>query len=215
MKEICQKLSNVETKLTKLDKIEERLESMDKKFKTVDTEINSCNQRLNTPDDHKALKLKLDKITSGIESTKTESKNFSNNLLDIEVQSLENNLLFFAIDEHTVVENNPENQGGATGVTENQGGATGVTENQGGVTGVNENCVDKIMDFLFKMKIEDTKSIQIEKAYRLGKRKNGPTKPRPIVVKFTNFKDRAAVKNSSNRSKNTKYGISPHYPREN
>jgi DNA repair exonuclease SbcCD ATPase subunit len=142
LKEICQKLSNVETNLTKLDIIEERLESMDKKFKTVDTEINSCKQRLNTlehsaqflsnvHDDHKALKLKLDKITSGIESTKTESKNFKNNLLDIEVQSLENNLLFFAIDEHTVVENNPENQGGATGVTENQGGATGVTENQG------------------------------------------------------------------------------------
>lgn len=42
LKEICQKLSNVETKLTKLDKIEERLEIMDKKFKTVDTEINSC-----------------------------------------------------------------------------------------------------------------------------------------------------------------------------
>ena len=50
--------------------------------------------------------------------------------------------------------------------------------------------------------------------YRLGKRKSGPTKPRPIVVKFTNFKDIAAVKNSSNRLKNTKYGISPHYPRE-
>jgi hypothetical protein len=51
-------------------------------------------------------------------------------------------------------------------------------ENQGGVTGVNENCVDKIMDFLENtLKIEDTKSIQIEKAYRLGKCKNGPTKP--------------------------------------
>ena len=31
--------------------------------------------------------------------------------------------------------------------------------------GVNENCVDKIMDFLENtLKIEDTKSIQIEKA---------------------------------------------------
>jgi hypothetical protein len=71
------------------------------------------------------------------------------------------------------------------------------------------------MDFLENtLKIEDTESIQIEKAYRLGKRKNGPTKQRPIVDKFTNFKDRAAVKNSSNRLKKTKYGISPHYPRE-
>ena len=132
LKEICQKLSNVENKLIKLDKIEVRLESMDKKFKTVDTEINSCKQRLNTlehsaqflsnvHDEHKALKLKLDKITSGTESTKTESKNFNDKLLDIEVQSLEENLLFFAINEHTVVGNNPENQGGATGVTQNQG----------------------------------------------------------------------------------------------
>ena len=71
------------------------------------------------------------------------------------------------------------------------------------------------MEFLENtLKIEDTKSIQIEKAYILGKRKNGPTKPRPLFAKFTNFKDRAAVKNSSKRLKNTKYGISPHYPRE-
>jgi chromosome segregation ATPase len=122
LKEMCQKHSNVETKLTKLDKIEERLEIMDKKFKTVDTEINSYKQRLNTLehsaqflsnilDAHKALKLKLDKITSGIESTTTESKNFNDKLIDIEVQSLEENLLFFAIDEHTVVENNPEIRG--------------------------------------------------------------------------------------------------------
>ena len=88
----------------------------------------------------------------------------------------------------------------ALSYTENQGGATRVTENQRGVTGVNENCVDENT-----LKIEDKKSIQIEKAYRLGKRKNGPTKLRPIVVKFTNYKDRAAVKNSQNRLKNTKY----------
>ena len=82
--------------------------------------------------------------------------------------------------------------------------------------GVNGNCVDKIMNFFLNTLIdEDAKSIQIEKAYRFGKRNlNGPTKPRPIVVKCTDIKDRAAVKNSSNRLKNTKYGISPHYPRE-
>ena len=56
--------------------------------------MNSCKQRLNTlehsaqflsniHDDHKALKLKLDKITSGTESTKAESKNFNDKLLDI------------------------------------------------------------------------------------------------------------------------------------
>ena len=39
--------------------------------------------------DHKALKLKLDKITSGIESTTTESKNFNDKQLDLEVQRLD------------------------------------------------------------------------------------------------------------------------------
>jgi deoxycytidylate deaminase len=72
-----------------------------------------------------------------------------------------------------------ENQGGATGVTENQGDATGCNgsnrepggcnrsnkRTRGVVTSVNKNCVDKIMDFLENtLKIEDTKSIQIEKA---------------------------------------------------
>ena len=141
--EICQKLSKLEIKLTKLDKIEERLDIMDKKFNTVDTEINSCKQRLNTlehsaqflsnvHDEHTTLKLKVDKIISGIESTKTESKNFNDKLFDIEVQSLEKNLLFFTIDEHTVVENNSENQGGATGVTENQGGCNVCNRELGG-----------------------------------------------------------------------------------
>ena len=41
-----------------------------------------------------SLKQKLHKITSGIESTKTESKNFYNKLLDIEARSLENNCYF-------------------------------------------------------------------------------------------------------------------------
>ena len=42
-----------------------------------------------------SLKQKLHKITSGIESTKTESKNFYySKLLDIEARSLENNCYF-------------------------------------------------------------------------------------------------------------------------
>ena len=71
------------------------------------------------------------------------------------------------------------------------------------------------MNFLENtLKITDAKNIQLEKAYRLGKRKTESDKPRPIVVKFTKLSDRAIVKNSSSRLKDTKYGISPHYPRE-
>ena len=104
LKEICQKITNVELKLSKLDKIEERLNIMDKKFKSIDGEVLSCKQRLDTleqsaqflsdvRDEHQAIKKRLDKITSGIES----AKNFGEKLLDIETQSLENNMLFFFV----------------------------------------------------------------------------------------------------------------------
>lgn len=50
-----------------------------------------------------------------------------------------------------------------------------------------ENCVDVILEFCEKhLKIESAKTkIQIEKAYRLGKQKDDPSMPRPIVVEFS------------------------------
>ena len=58
------------------------------------------------------------------------------------------------------------------------------------------------------------RNFKLEKVFRLGKRKNGAKNPRPIVVKFRNMADRATVKNASSKLKDTKFGISPHYPRE-
>ncbi|VDI46014.1 Hypothetical predicted protein [Mytilus galloprovincialis] len=47
LRELCQKVTNIDLKMTKLDKIEERLELIDNRFKSVDTELSSCKQRLN------------------------------------------------------------------------------------------------------------------------------------------------------------------------
>ena len=143
LKELCQKLTNVEKKLEKLDRIEDRLNTMDKKFKSVDQEVNSCKERLTTleqsaqflsdvQDEHKALKKRLETVAGDIEST----KNFSNKLLDIETQSLEYNLLFFAIDEDPLVEPDTEENG-----QENQAA-------EGGQTTEKENCQEKIYEFL-------------------------------------------------------------------
>jgi hypothetical protein len=64
------------------------------------------------------------------------------------------------------------------------------------------------------MKIENAKTnIKIEKAYRLGRKKDGATRPRPIVVKFGSY-EREMVRNLSKRLKGTNFGISPHYPPE-
>ncbi|CAG2187264.1 unnamed protein product [Mytilus edulis] len=139
---------------------------------------------------------------SSEELTKNENK-VRDKLVDIESQNLKQNLVFFELEEAS--ENNEGAKGGATG---EKGGATGST--------YNENCVNKILEFCEnQLKIENAKDkITLEKAYRLGKRKNGAAKPRPIVVKFRKFEDREMIRSVSNRLKNTNYGISPQYPKE-
>ena len=65
------------------------------------------------------------------------------------------------------------------------------------------------------MKIENAKTnIKIEKAYRSGRKKDGATRPRSIVVKFGSYVEREMVRNLSKRLKGTSFGISPHYPPE-
>lgn len=213
LRELCQKMSNVEMKLTKLDRIEERLETMDKQFKYVDSEVCACKQRLNTleqsaqflsnvHDEYEILKGRIDTLTSGIESTKS----LNNKVLDIETQSLEYNLLFFSIDEEPIAEETEENK-----VTDSKEAGHVI----GGSLRDNENCMENILKFLEKeMKFEDAKSFKMEKAYRLGRRKDGADKPRPIVVRFSSLSDRSKVKNASRRLKDSKFGISPQYPRE-
>lgn len=59
-----------------------------------------------------SIKVKLNSISNRIESTKTVSKEVETRLLDIETKNLEQNLLFFAIDEKPKadsVENGGEN----------------------------------------------------------------------------------------------------------
>ena len=48
-----------------------------------------------------------------------------------------------------------------------------------------------------KMQVESVSAIIIERAHRVGKRKPGNSKPRSVVAKFLNFKDRQVVLNSA------------------
>jgi DNA repair ATPase RecN len=46
LKELCQKMSNIENKLKRLDNIEARLNSMESKFNAYDSDILSCKSRI-------------------------------------------------------------------------------------------------------------------------------------------------------------------------
>ena len=221
LKEMCNRLAGVESKLTKLDSIEERTNSQ---FKHFDSELVSCKDRIgvlehsaqflsNIHDEHKSLKLRLETVAKNIETTKTVNKDVKDRLIDVETQSLRQNLLFFAIDEQ------PDN----TDMETNRPGDDmgGVTGGETGIRGVQReihdgNCSNIVLEFCENvMKIENAKTnIKIEKAYRLGRKKDGATRPRPIVVKFGSYVEREMVRNLSKRLKGTNFGISPHYPPE-
>ena len=105
---MCNRLAGVESKLTKLDSIEERINSQ---FKHFDSELVSCKDRISVLEhsaqflsnihdvEHKSLKVRLETVAKNIETTKTVNKDVKDRLIDVETQSLRQNLLFFAIDE--------------------------------------------------------------------------------------------------------------------
>jgi uncharacterized protein (DUF342 family) len=89
LKEMCNILAGVESKLTKLDSIEERINS---KFKHFDSELVSCKDRIsvlehsaqflsNIHDEHKSLKIRLETVAKNIETTKTVNKDVKDRLI--------------------------------------------------------------------------------------------------------------------------------------
>ncbi|KAK3720305.1 hypothetical protein QZH41_020386 [Actinostola sp. cb2023] len=61
----------------------------------------------------------------------------------------------------------------------------------------------------------EVQEISIERAHRIGKRNPYPShKPRPIIAKFSFFKDQQYVLSKSRSLAGTNYGISEDYPKE-
>jgi hypothetical protein len=58
------------------------------------------------------------------------------------------------------------------------------------------------------------KTLSIPQPVTSGRKKDGATRPRPIVVKFGSYVEREMVRNLSKPLKGTNFGISPHYPPE-
>jgi hypothetical protein len=56
--------------------------------------------------------------------------------------------------------------------------------------------------------------VKIDRSHRIGKRKAGNQKPRPIVAKFNYYQDREFVRINAKKLKVTKSGISKQFPEE-
>ena len=59
---------------------------------------------------------------------------------------------------------------------------------------INENCEKKVIDLLEKKRFFDEDyNVYIDRAHRLGKPDNQNSKPRPIIVRLTYFKDKETI----------------------
>ena len=65
------------------------------------------------------------------------------------------------------------------------------------------------------MDMEDVKrEVKIDRSHRLGKRREGTGKPRPIVVKFNYHQDKEFIRFNARKLKGTGIGVSEQYPQE-
>ena len=66
-----------------------------------------------------------------------------------------------------------------------------------------------------KFQIKDAKEvIKIDRSHRIGKKREGNRKPRPIVVKFNYHQDREHVQLNTKKLKGTNIGVSEQFPEE-
>nr|XP_022312705.1 uncharacterized protein LOC111117757 [Crassostrea virginica] len=77
--------------------------------------------------------------------------------------------------------------------------------------GEQENCEDIVKE-ICESKLEINTGIEIERAHRIGKKNYN--KPRPIVVKFSRYPQREAVRKSAHKLKNTDISIGEQFPKE-
>ena len=78
-----------------------------------------------------------------------------------------------------------------------------------------ENCEDKIKWILKeKMAIIDAADIRFERVHRLGAKRTNAKKPRPVIVRFNWYQDRAKVWSEKRKLKGSNYFVSEDFPQE-
>lgn len=204
--QIAAKLDLVCGKLTKLDDIESRMTSFESSIGTVLQEVNKLKSQTSEMD--KGLEV----MNSLFEENKKEfcdMKKVVNNLVK-ENSSLKDDVSFVASDLHDLRERHIELQSRTmrdnlifTGIHEDDSEDTEDTE--------------QVLSNFIKTNLEiNTESISFERVHRMGKKLRG--KSRPIIAKFSKFKDRELVRKQApivlKRSENRNFGVNEQYPKE-
>ena len=218
--------STIENSLSKLGTIENDVTMVRadiSKIKTDNVEFNrrlievevSCQSNsdsfdsiMKSSDKHQQELSKLQQENNYLNSQLQEVKyNFSNlneNFLELQSRSMQENLLFFGIEEEPLARLQSD---------EASGERDQPAENT-------ENTETILRDFLvrvLKINRESEAQIKFDRVHRLGKRKRQNQNPRPIVAKFENYTDRELVRKAGmdlNSNPDTKMKVREQFPRE-
>lgn len=79
-------------------------------------------------------------------------------------------------------------------------------------TSKTEDLIYTFLEEKLNMEAEEASNISIERAHRLGKRKED--KPRPIIVKLSFHKDKEHILSNASKLAGTGFGISQDFPKE-
>lgn len=189
-------------KLKKLDEIDSRMSSFESSIGAVLQEVTKLKSQ--TSEMEKGLTFMNDKF----EQSKKDVSDIKREVNDLvrENSTLKDEVLNMSTDLQSLKERQIELQ---SRTMRDNLIFTGIPENE------TEDTEKVLADFI-KNKLEITKDIEFERVHRMGKKIQG--KLRPVIAKFSKFKDREIVRKQAptvlKRTENKEFGVNEQYPKE-
>ena len=140
-------------------------------------------------------------LNSQLQEAKHSFSNLKEDFLELQSRSMQENLLFFGINEAELTNSHPEDTSGERDQP---------AENT-------ENILRDFLVHVLKIDRQTEGQIKFDRVHRLGKRKRQRNNPRPIVAKFENYTDRETVRKAGmdlNSNPDSKMKVREQFPRE-
>ena len=193
------RMTNIETQITNLSNLGQKVTQNTNNVQSVKAELNNMKTKFDNYEDSVNYYNDIcDTIISKNTDIDARIKDLSDKLSSVEDKQERNDEQLLDIQWRSMRENLI---------------FAGIPEPQLAV-GERKNCEALIKDFI-KEQMRIDREIQIDRVHRLGRYRRDQPFPRPIVVKFTFFKDKEIVRQAAPKTLiGTRYRVNEHFPAE-
>lgn len=189
------RLANLEAKMDKLLDLFTEITTMKDRLKTVEDESQELKKAAQN------TKEELEKLKPSVENLSTQQAKDSDEVRKLKKQVEQIKCRNIKLEAYTRRESIK---------------IFNLNETEGETPRETEDLVRKMMENNLGIVREDMNEIRFERVHRLPTRRNSqnPTKPRPIIAKFSFYQDKEYVMSKVKNLKGTGIGISHDYPKE-